>query len=119
MKRLPILFSVLALSVSAAEVTGTWKGTAETQNGTIERTFVLKADGDKLTGETMSERMGKSTIMDGKVEGDTITFSINVKFQDNEMKLNYKGKVTGDQIRFSVEVPNGGPSLEYVAKKVS
>lgn len=100
-------------------MTGTWKGTAETPNGTIERTFVFKVDGDKLTGETSSEMMGKSVIHDGKVSGDAISFTINVKFQENEMTLNYKGKVDGDQIKFTVDVPNGGPTLEYVAKKVS
>lgn len=98
---------------------GTWKGTAETPNGTIERTFVFKVEGDKLTGETTSQMMGKSTITDGKVDGDNISFTITVKFQDNEMKLNYKGKISGDQIKFNVEGPGGNPSLEYTAKKIT
>jgi hypothetical protein len=109
------MFSVAA---SAADIAGTWKGTAETPNGTIERTFVFKVDGTKLTGETTSQMMGKSTINDGKVDGDKVSFTINVKFQDNEMKLTYTGKVAGDEIKFHVEGPNGNPSLEYVAKKI-
>lgn len=119
MKWLLTLMAVFALAASASDVTGTWKGTAETPNGTIERTFVFKVDGDKLTGETSSQMMGKSTIMDGKVNGDNISFSITVKFQDNEMKLNYKGKVSGDEIKFTVESSSGGLSLEYTAKRVS
>lgn len=120
MKWLLVLMMVFALTAAAADVTGTWKATAETPNGTMERTFVLKADGNKLTGETTSEMMGKSTIMDGKIDGDNLSFYIVVKFQDNEMKLNYKGKVvSASEIRFTVEIPNGGPSLEWIAKKVS
>ncbi|MGH9723112.1 MAG: hypothetical protein ACRD8O_23115 [Bryobacteraceae bacterium] len=119
MKRLLVLFAVCAMISLAADVTGTWKGTAQTPNGTIERTFVFKVEGEKLTGETTSQMMGKSTITEGKVDGDSLSFSITVKFQENEMKLNYKGKVNGNEIKFHVEAPNGGPSLEYIAKKVS
>lgn len=120
MRHLSILLVLCGVAAWAADVTGTWKATAETPNGTIERTFVFKVDGDKLTGETTSQMMGKSTIMDGKVDGDNVSFSIIVKFQDNEMKLNYKGKVEGSQIKFHVERDGGGgPSLEWNAKKVS
>lgn len=118
MKRLWILLALFAMSALAADITGTWKGTAQTDNGTIERTFVFKVDGTVLTGETTSEMLGKSVIKDGKVEGDKVTFKIDVKFQDNEMTLTYNGEVKGDQIHFKVEIPNGGPSIEYVAKKV-
>jgi len=113
-----LLLTVFACTASAADVTGTWKGTAETPNGTIERTFVFKVDGNKLTGETSSQMMGKSVITDGKVDGDNVSFTITVKFQDNEMKLNYNGKVSGDVIKFHVEA-DGGTTLDYTAKKVS
>ena len=119
MKLLVLLLALCAVSLYAADVSGTWKGTAETPNGTIERTFVFKVEGTKLTGETTSQMMGKSTIADGKVEGDDITFNITVKFQDREMKLNYKGKVSGDTIKFHVEGAGGGPTIDYVAKRVS
>ena len=91
MKRILILMAALVAAALAGDVTGTWKATAEGPNGTMERTFVLKAEGSKLT----------------------------VKFQDNEMKLNYKGKVSGNEIHFTVENPNGGQTIEWHAKKVS
>jgi hypothetical protein len=121
MKRILILMALSAIAAFAADITGTWKATAEGPNGTMERTFVFKQDGTKLTGETTSQMMGKSAIADGKVEGDTVTFTITVNFQDNEMKLNYKGKVNGDEIKFTVEAPNmpAGRTMEWLAKKVS
>ena len=119
MKWLLFLMAVFALAASAADVTGTWKGTAETPNGTIERTFVFKVEGDKLTGETSSAITGKSAITDGKIDGDNLSFSITAKVQDNEIKLNYTGKVNGNEIKFHVESPEAGVSLDYVAKKVS
>ena len=69
MKRLFAMFALTALAALAADISGTWKGTAETPNGTVERTFVFKQDGSKLTGETTSQMMGKSEITEGKVEG--------------------------------------------------
>ena len=118
MKLLSVLTALFAFNAFAADVSGTWKGTAEIQGNTIERTFVFKVDGTKLSGETTSEMMGKSTIADGKVDGDNLSFSITVKFQDNEMKLNYKGKVSGDSLKFDVEGV-GGQAIVYNCKRVS
>jgi len=119
MKKLLALTALLAFTALAADVTGTWKGTAETPNGTMERTFVFKVDGDKLTGETTSSMFGKSTITDGKVDGDNLSFTITANFQGNDVKINYKGKVSSDgkEIKFTVEIPGGGQTVEYTAKR--
>src|SRR5579864_4711908 len=108
MKRLLFLAAIFALSALAADVTGTWKATAEGPNGSMERTFVFKVDGDKLTGETTSSMMGKSTITDGKVEGDNVSFTITIKFQDNEMKVIYMRKERGNEIHFTAQMAGGG-----------
>jgi hypothetical protein len=118
MKRFMALTVFLAATAWAADITGTWKATAEGPNGPMERTFTFKVDGGKLMGETTSSMFGKSDITDGKIEGDNLSFTITVKFQDNEMKLNYKGKVSGNEIKFTVENPDGGQIIEWVAKKV-
>jgi hypothetical protein len=110
--------ALFATSALAADIGGNWKGTAESANGTIERTFTFKVDGTKLTGETESQMLGKSTIVDGKLDGDNISFSITASMQGNEMKLTYKGKVVGDQIKLTVEFPGGGQTAEYVLKRI-
>ena len=118
--RILYLMAVFALALSAADISGNWKATADFGNGPMERTFTFKVDGNKLTGETNSSMMGKSEIADGKVDGDNVTFTITVKFQDNEMKLTYKGKVNGggDGIKFTVDVAQGGQQIVWDAKKV-
>jgi hypothetical protein len=117
MKRLLLAAALLVMNMAAADITGTWKGTAETPNGAIERTFVFKQDGEKLTGETTSQRTGKSELKDGKVEGNKVSFSITMNFQGNDMKINYSGTVAGDEIRFRAEAADGGFGIDYVAKK--
>ena len=121
MKRLLLTLMVCSLTVVAADVSGNWKATAEGPNGSIERTFVLKVEGTKLTGETVSSFTGKSTINDGKVDGDNLTFTITMKLQDNEMTMNYKGKVVNkDEIKFTAEsTAGGGQSREWLAKRVN
>ena len=120
MKRLLISLIALAVAACAADLAGTWKGTAEGPNGTIERTFVFKVDGAKLTGETSSEMLGKSVINDGKIDGDNISFTITASMGGNELKLSYKGKLTGDELRLTSEIANGdggGQAIQWVCKK--
>lgn len=119
MKILMTLAALFASTLLAADISGEWKGTAEGPNGPIERTFVFQQDGTKLTGETTSEFTGKSTVENGKVEGDTVTFTITATFQGNEMKLKYNGKIAGDEITLDVEFAGGdGPRIQYVAKRI-
>lgn len=117
--RTALACALFTLSLFAADVSGTWKGTVESPNGAVERTFVFRTEGSKLTGETSSQLLGKSAIQNGTVEGDTLTFHIVVSYEGNDFRLNYKGKVEGGQIRFHVESDQGGLSLDFVAKKVS
>ena len=50
-KRLLVLMAVLAFTASAADITGNWKATLDMGGQSMERTFVFKQDGAKLTGE--------------------------------------------------------------------
>jgi hypothetical protein len=52
------------------------------------------------------------------VDGDDVSFSLTVKMQGSEAKVSYKGKVEGDTIRFTVEVQGFGQTLEMTAKRV-
>jgi len=119
MRRLLVSMMVFTLAALAADISGNWKATAEGPNGSMERTFVFKVEGSKVTGETTSSMMGKSTITDGKIDGDTVTFTITANFGGNDVKINYKGKVSGNEIRFTSEMAGGGggQAIEWLAKK--
>ncbi len=118
MKRLLAVLALCAGACLAADISGNWKATAEGPNGAMERTFTFKVDGNKVTGETTSSMLGKSTITDGKVDGNTVTFSITAKLGDNDMKIDYKGTISGDQIKLtSSSAANGGQGIEWVAKR--
>ncbi|MFN0106554.1 MAG: hypothetical protein ACKV2U_31230 [Bryobacteraceae bacterium] len=119
MKTLLLILASM-LTTMAADVAGEWKATAEGPNGAMERTLSLKVDGTKLTGETVSSFVGKSVIQEGKVDGDTFSFVISAKIQDNDVKLHYKGKVTGkDTMTLTSEMAGGGGNaIEWKATRV-
>src|SRR5580658_4958419 len=120
MKRLLLLAAIFTVAATAADISGNWNGTADFQGQAITRTFTFKVDGTKLTGETNSELLGKSTIENGKIDGDNISFTITANFQGNELKMNYKGKVAGDTIKLSVDLgADIGGTIEWTLKKAS
>ncbi len=99
-----------ALSIFAADPTGKWSAEMPGRGGqTMTMNITLKADGDKLSG-TVAGGRGETQISDGKIAGDTITFSVVREFNGNQMKQNYTGTIEGDTIHFTVvrEGGNGG-----------
>jgi hypothetical protein len=117
--RLVLLSSMLAIAAFAADaVTGKWAADVPGRGGNTQKvTMDLKADGDKLTG-TISNPQGDTAITDGKVSGDTVTFTVTREMQGNTVKMNYTGKVAGDEIKFSVVREGGqGQAREFTAKR--
>lgn len=110
------MFALAGLAV-AADVTGKWIAQIPGRDGqTRETTINLKADGEKLTG-SISGRQGQETpISEGKVSGDTITFTVTMERGGNTIKQNYTGKVSGDQIQFKRE-GGQGQAREFTAKR--
>ncbi len=118
--RLVLLSSLLAITAFAADVTGKWTADVPGRGGDpMKVTMDLKADGDKVTG-TITNPMGETAITDGKISGDTVTFSITREMQGNTVKINYTGKVSGDEIKFSQQREGGqGQAREFTAKRAS
>jgi enterochelin esterase-like enzyme len=102
-----------------ADVTGTWKAEFDTQIGVQKYTFTFQQQGDKLTGKAASDIDGQKQeveLRDCKLEGDTITFLEMLPFQDNEIRISYKGKITGDEIKFTRNVADFADE-DLVAKR--
>lgn len=114
--RLMLVMLLAVCSAFAQGVAGKWKATADGPNGSMERTFDFKVDGDKLSGETVSSFAGKSTIANGKVNGEEISFTLTIEIQGEKMDVTYKGKVTGSTMKLTSTA--AGNSFEWNGKKV-
>ena len=107
---------VLSALCFAADVTGKWTAQVPGRDGqTRETTFEFKAAGAALTG-TMSGRGEPAPIADGKISGDTISFTVTRTMGDNTVKMNFTGTVAGDEIKMKREGGQGG-ATEFVAKR--
>lgn len=87
---------------------------------TVNATEDFKVDGTKLTGKaygTIGENKSETEIQEGKIDGDDISFVENLKFQDQEIRITYKGKVSGDEIKLTRNVADFATE-EIVAKRV-
>ena len=116
--RIAVIAMVLLLAsvLSAADVTGTWKGSFETPEGNVTLTFDMKSAGDAVSG-TVSGLPKPAEIKDGKVQGDIITFTFTTEYQGNPLKLLMRGQVSGQEIKFNIGTEDGGWGTEFVAKK--
>jgi hypothetical protein len=106
----------LSLSVFAADISGQWTATFDTQIGEQHYTYTFKVDGEKLTGKAKSDN-GEGDIQNGVVKGDDVSFVENLDFGGMPVAITYTGKISGDEIKFSRDV-GGFATEELVAKRV-
>ncbi len=100
----------------AAGVDGTWTASFDTQVGKQTYTYTLKADGATLTGTAKGNLITDSTLSDGKVDGNKITFVEKGTYMGMPLQFNYSGELVGDELRFKRELM-GFPAEEFVAKR--
>jgi hypothetical protein len=93
---------LIAFGLKAADLEGVWKGSIDTQGGTVEMTFVLQP-GPVLAGVVKSNQFGEAPIQKAKVEGDKISFEINITVG----KLAFEGTVMGDDMNLAVTGTQG------------
>lgn len=86
------LFSVCAF---AADISGTWSASVETDAGSGNPTFVFKQTGEQLTG-SYSGALGESKVM-GTVKGDKVEFTFAVSPGGEELYCVYSGTLEGDK----------------------
>jgi hypothetical protein len=90
---------VLASLAVIADLNGKWVGQVSMQGNDIPLTYTFKVDGDKLTGVAESS-YGPSAIENGKVKGDSITFTTNV----SGYEIPQAGKFYKDSVSLDIEV---------------
>jgi len=117
---LTCIFLMILGSVSpvlAADVSGKW--TADTLMGAggaeqpVPTTFTFKVEGSKLTGTVVSP-LGEFEIQDGKVDGDTILFSIEA----GGSTIAYDGLVKDEGIDFIAKFVGRDRSNHFLATRV-
>jgi hypothetical protein len=108
-------------AAATAAIAGSWVGDVTYSWGAkhTER-FFFRPEGGQLFGT--AGFLGRARgIVDGKLEGDSISFS--VRFEEvagadtRERKNRYRGKLTGKNIVMRMQGDSGDPAVEWVLSK--
>lgn len=112
-----LVIAASLIALCAADLTGNWKYKVKTPRGEVQRAFVLKQQGSKLSGHIFSPRGQKEQIKSGKVDGDRVEFTVERRQPGGGSGIvTYKGKVKGDTINGSFVGP-GGQTIEWSASR--
>lgn len=84
-----------------SDVAGSWETVVKSPMGDQASTMTVKVDGDTWTG-TNSGAAGSSDIYDGKVDGNTLTWKMDIKVP-MPMTLEGTATVDGDTLTGSVK----------------
>jgi hypothetical protein len=111
-----VLLAAAALPAAAANFSGKWaieSGAGRGGGRGGPTILTLNQVGNEVTG-TLTLRMDQGSgspvgqeILDGKVEGDTLTFYVWVG-GDEPVKQTYQGTMSGEEITFTVTGGRGG-----------
>jgi len=99
---------------------GKWKAEFDSQIGKQKYTFEFKLEDGKLAGKAVGEReMGTNEVklVELKADKDEISFVEPLKFQDNELRIEYKGKLKDDEIKLHRKVADIA-EYDIIAKRV-
>jgi len=122
MKRLlPVVLLLTLLAsrplIAAADITGRWTASFDTQIGQQDYTYDFVVKDTALTGKAKSA-IGESDILEGKVDGDKVSFVEILKFDGMEIRITYTGTIaSADEIKFSRQVADFATEA-LVAKRV-
>ena len=106
-----VIFLVMNIGCNEKEINGKWKGEMQTPNGPFELTYDFNVIGDSLAG-TVSSPMGQLPISNGKVDGKTFSFDVNV----NGMTFSQQCAYMTDSISMKVQGMQG--PMEIMLKRV-
>jgi hypothetical protein len=99
---------------ASAEVTGTWAMTVESGAGSGTPTFVLKQDGEKLTGR-YSGQLGEADVT-GTVKGSAVEMAYDVTVQGTAVHITWAGTVDGASMKGTVKLGEFGEGT-FTGKK--
>jgi hypothetical protein len=106
--------TVAVAAAPSADISGTWTTSFDSQVGQQTYTYTFAVAGGKLTGHSKSN-LGESDLT-GTVDGSTVTFVENLKYQDQTLAITYTGQiVSADEIHFKRDVAGQGGE-EFTAK---
>jgi hypothetical protein len=112
-----VLMPVVA---SSADINGEWVVEEVDKKGVVTKTILeFDVEGNKVTGSMLGYLEDEWPLLDGKISGDKISFTVK-ESRGNRTNTNfYVGIIKGDTIEFRLTVISPGrASYKFTAKRV-
>jgi hypothetical protein len=109
MKSFGLVIAVLCGSVllsAEASISGNW---ATAKKSPVPVRMELKASGASLTGTVRVSDSPAFTILDGRIDGDRVSFKAMITEGDDQYPLMFSGRRSGNRINFKCEVETNPP----------
>jgi hypothetical protein len=106
--------SVVAAATGSG-VAGTWKLQVETNNGTRERTLILKQEGDRFTGTVTGRDDEMVPLQEVSLKGKELRFTVSMERDGNVFRRTYVATVDGETLKGEVE--GGNQARSFTGKR--
>ncbi len=106
--------SAISNNAPVSNASEKWQAAIQTPIGTMQYTWEVKIEGNKFSGKSNSSQFGVTEILEGKINGDEISFT---ELMDTSIRVEYTGKRAGEEINFKRKVGDFGVE-DFVAKRV-
>jgi hypothetical protein len=99
------------------DVTGTWKLSYTTPEGSEGSTADLSMEKDGTITGTITSHRGTANIISGYLSGDKISFTINILLDQGATDVIFSGTFDGTSLKGTINVSNLGLSIDFTGVK--
>jgi hypothetical protein len=112
-----VLCALFAVAAFAADISGNWTGTMQMGDNSMTISYAFKQDGEKLTGTVTGPQGEPMPLIDGRITGDKLSFSLMVDMGGSPAKFSTKGVIKGDEITLTTTMEGGDEFPPMVIKR--
>lgn len=116
-RTLALVLLLASAPAFANDFDGKWTGSVDTPNGAFPVNYEFKSVGNKVTGTTLGMDGNPLALKNVKVDGNKITFSLDIDFGQGPTTFNYTGVLSGGVIKVHSEFM--GMPIDFSVKKTT
>jgi len=101
-----LIFAVTNVFPSSADLSGEWRAKMESPQDTVVYVFTFDVKGESFTGAVKIKNKKEESvgqITDGKIDGDKVSFVLQIPIAGKPGTVTATGTVSGDEMKLTVE----------------